>query len=93
MADRVARGDVCLLSACRTILSLRHRLGAVPLRILDPIGAVESELDDTPNESAAALWNPGALQAKLQEKEEYLERGHPILLRCFKELREHLATN
>lgn len=93
VAASVTGGQACLLRACRRIASLRHRLGAVPQDILDPIIAVESELDDVPDDADASRWEPGAFQRKLRERDEYLERVRPLLLRCFHELVEHLSSS
>ncbi len=92
IATSVAEGRACLLRACRGIVRLRHRLGSVPQEILDPIVAVESELDDVPDEEDASQWESAAFQRKLRERDEYLVRVRPLLLRCFHELREYLES-
>lgn len=93
IADDVANGQVCLLEACRRIVPLRHRLGAIPEELLDPIRVVESELDDVPNEAAASRWEPEALRQRLQERDEYLEQVRPLLLRSFSGLRSCLGSS
>ena len=93
VAASVLAGQTSLLRACRRIASLRHRLGAVPQDILDPILAVESELDDIPDDASALRWETRALQNKLREGDEYLERVRPLLVQCFYELLEHLRSS
>lgn len=92
VAASVAVGSICLLRACRRLVALQHRLGPVPQDILDPIRAVESELDDVPEEVDAPRWESEAFEQKLRERDEYLERVRPLLLGCFRELREYLAS-
>ncbi|MCC6785998.1 MAG: hypothetical protein IT457_24345 [Planctomycetes bacterium] len=92
VAASVAGGGACLLRACRRIVALQHCLGPVPQDILDPIRAVESELDDVPEEVDAPRWQSEAFEQKLLKRDDYLERVRPLLLECFRELREYLAS-
>jgi len=91
-AASVVAGAACLLWGCRRIVALQHELGAVPQDILDPIRAVESELDDIPDEVDAPRWEAEAFKKKLRERDDYLTRVRPGLIECFQKLSAHLES-
>lgn len=93
VAASVTVGAASLLWACRKIVELQHRLGDIPDVILDPIRAVESELDDVPEEKDARRWEANAFDRMMRARDEYLERVRPTLLECFRALHAFLVKN
>ena len=81
-----------MLQACRKIVALRQRLGPIPIGLLDPIIAIESELEDVPGEASFVRWDPAALQRKMKKRDEYLARVQGILLASFRRLRQWLES-
>lgn len=93
VAASVILGEAALLWACRKVVGLQYRLGDVPADILDPIRAVESELDDIPDEIDAQRWESSAFDRMMRERDEYLERVRPMLIACFRALHAFLEPN
>lgn len=92
VATSVTEGGADLLWACRRIVGLQHLLTKVPESILDPIRAVESELDGFPDETDTLHWGSNALEQLRRERDEYLERVRPTLLECFQALQTFLSS-
>ena len=86
VADDAINGRTCILEACRAIVPIRLQIRAIPDEILDPIIAVESELDDVPDSDAMPLWEPEALAKKLRERDAYLKVMHDRIIACFRAL-------
>lgn len=82
-----------LLRACRAIVGLQHQLGDLPEDIFGPIRAVESELDEVPDERDAARWEADAFDRKMRERDEYIETVRPTLLYCFRQIRSILESS
>ena len=85
-------GPAALLAACRLVVRLRWDLGELPADLIDLLVVIESELDDVPDETVAKLWNREAVQQVWRERDEYLTRVWPEVVRCLRGIRAHLTA-
>ena len=80
-----------LLAVCRRVVRLRHDLSELPSDLINPLIAIESDLDDVPDETVAKLWNREALQQAWRRRDEYLTGAGPLVAECLRGIREYLS--